>query len=163
MFGNHTHRALRCSLRTCCRNIGTFNVHELFWMLQCNLTKSDDSTFFTLNLNWVFVRNWVLRYITENTKRSAESIPMLYTHSWYIWCKLNKMLKYNKYRLTKRWFNSKENSKAYSEFLNKMRLIECRIVTQYQDFYDLFIIVVVGCIIIIHEVFTCDSTQWNSR
>ena len=49
-------------------------------MLQCNLTKSDDSPFFILNVNWVFVRNWVLRYINENTKCSAESIPMLYIH-----------------------------------------------------------------------------------
>ena len=39
-----------------------------------------------------------------------------------------------------------------------MWLIEYWIVTKYQD----FIIVVDGCIIIIHEVFTCDSTQWNS-
>ena len=51
------------------------NVHELFWMLQCNfsasvmcnLTKSDESTFFVLNVDWVFVRNWVLPYINENT------------------------------------------------------------------------------------------------
>ena len=27
-----------------------------------------------------FVQNWVLRYMNENTKRSAESIPMLYIH-----------------------------------------------------------------------------------
>ena len=37
-------------------------------MLQCNCTKSDDSS------------NWVLRYINENAKRSAESILMLYIH-----------------------------------------------------------------------------------
>ena len=47
-------------------------------MLQCNLTKSDESTFLILNVDWVFVRNWVLRYINENAKRSAESIFMLY-------------------------------------------------------------------------------------
>ena len=49
-------------------------------MLQCNLTKSDESTFFVLNVDWVFVRNWVLRYINENAKRSAESILELYIH-----------------------------------------------------------------------------------
>ena len=49
-------------------------------MLQCNLTKSDESTFLVLNVDWVFVRNWVLRYINENTKRSAELILMLYIH-----------------------------------------------------------------------------------
>ena len=49
-------------------------------MLRCNLTKSDESTFFVLNVDWVFVRNWVLRYINENAKRSAESILKLYIH-----------------------------------------------------------------------------------
>ena len=62
------------------KNIGTLNVHELFWMLQCNLTKCDESTFFVLNVDWVFVRNWVLPYINENAKRSAASILMLYIH-----------------------------------------------------------------------------------
>ena len=49
-------------------------------MLRCNLTKSDESTFFVLNVDWVFVRNCVLRYINENAKRSAESILKLYIH-----------------------------------------------------------------------------------
>ena len=49
-------------------------------MLRCNLTKSDESTFFVLNVDWVFVRNWVLRYINENAKCSAESILKLYIH-----------------------------------------------------------------------------------
>ena len=49
-------------------------------MRQCNLTKSDESTFFVLNVDWVFVRNWVLRYINENAKRSDASIFMLYIH-----------------------------------------------------------------------------------
>ena len=49
-------------------------------MLQCNLTKSDESTFFVLNVDWVFARNWVLPYINENVKRSDASILMLYIH-----------------------------------------------------------------------------------
>ena len=49
-------------------------------MLWCNFTKSDDSTFFILNVDWVFVRNWVLWYMNENAKRSADSILMLYIH-----------------------------------------------------------------------------------
>ena len=59
-------------------NIGTLNVHELFWMLQCNLTKSNESTFFVLDVDWVFVRNWVL----------PSSVFLC-----YIWCKFNKLLK----------------------------------------------------------------------
>ena len=43
-------------------------------MLQCNLTKSDESTFFVLNVDWIFVRHWVLPYINENAKRSDASI-----------------------------------------------------------------------------------------
>ena len=61
-------------------NIGTFNVHELLWMLQRNRTNNDESTFFNLNIDCFFVWNWVLRYINENAKRSAESILMLYIH-----------------------------------------------------------------------------------
>ena len=33
---------------------------------RCNLTKNDESTFFILNVDLVFVPNWVLRYINEN-------------------------------------------------------------------------------------------------
>ena len=106
-------------------------------MIQCNLTKSDESTFFILNVDWVFMRNWVLRYINENAKRSAESILVLYIHFplsfRYIWCNLNKLFKYNKYQLTKCWLEG--NSKVSSEFLKKLWLIEYRIVTKYQDFY----------------------------
>ena len=64
-------------------NIGTLNLSyfefvNVTLMLQCKLTKSDESTFFVLNVDWVFVRNWVLPYINENAKRSAASILMLY-------------------------------------------------------------------------------------
>ena len=48
-------------------------------MLQCNCTKNDEATFFILNIDF-FVRNWVLLYMNENTKHSAESILMLYIH-----------------------------------------------------------------------------------
>ena len=44
-------------------------------------------------------------------KRSAESILMLNIHfpvfTWYIWSKLNKLFKYKKYQLTKRWLEGK--------------------------------------------------------
>ena len=49
-------------------------------MLRCNLTKSDQSTSFILNVDWVFVRDCVLWYINENAKHSAESILKLYIH-----------------------------------------------------------------------------------
>ena len=54
-------------------NIGTLNVHKLFWMLQCNLTESDESTFFVLNVDWIFVRNWVLPYINGNVQMRRSS------------------------------------------------------------------------------------------
>ena len=59
-------------------NIGICNVHELFWMRQCNLTKISESTFFILNVEWVFVQDWVLWYINKNVKHSPESILMLF-------------------------------------------------------------------------------------
>ena len=49
-------------------------------ILRCNLTKTDESTFFILNVDLVFGRNWVLRYINENAKRSAEWILNLCIH-----------------------------------------------------------------------------------
>ena len=58
-----------------------FECFSVTLMLQCNLTKSVESTFFVLNVDWVFERNWVLRYINENEKRSAASILPC-----YIWC-----------------------------------------------------------------------------
>ena len=54
-----------------------FECFSVTLMLRCNLTKSDESTFFILNVDWVFVRNGVLQYINENAKRSAESILCL--------------------------------------------------------------------------------------
>ena len=55
-----------------------FECFSVFLMPQCNLTKSDESSFFVLNIDKVFVQNWVLRYINENAKHSAESILILY-------------------------------------------------------------------------------------
>ena len=49
-------------------------------MLQGKLTKSDESTFFVLNVDSVFVRNWVLPYVNENTTRSAALILTLYIY-----------------------------------------------------------------------------------
>ena len=76
-------------------------------MLQCNCTKNYESTFFTLNINYFFVRNWVSLYMNEKAKRSAESILMLYIHFPLSFldtsgAKLNKLLQYNKYQFTKR-------------------------------------------------------------
>ena len=47
-------------------NIGTFYLHELFWMLQWSAIYC-----FNPKLRLCFVRNWVLLYINENENRSA--------------------------------------------------------------------------------------------
>ena len=57
-----------------------FEYFSVTIILRRNLNKSDESTFFILNVDLVFVRNWVLRYINENAKRSAESILNLCIH-----------------------------------------------------------------------------------
>ena len=49
-------------------------------MLQCNSTNNDESAFLILKIDWVFVGNWVLRYINKNAKGSAESILMQNIH-----------------------------------------------------------------------------------
>ena len=111
-----------------------------------------ESTFFILNVRLVFVRNWVFLYTNENAKRSAESILMLYIYFPLSFPKT--LLKYNKYQLTKRCLEGKLEEIS-SEFLKNMWLIEYRTLRNIR----IFIIVVHGCIVIIHEVFTCDSTQ----
>jgi len=49
-------------------------------MLQCNSTNNDESIFLILKIDWVFVENWVLRYINKNAKGLAESILMQNIH-----------------------------------------------------------------------------------
>ena len=42
------------------RHVNSMSYFECFsvtLMLQCNLSKSDESTFFVLNVDWVFVQN----------------------------------------------------------------------------------------------------------
>ena len=81
-------------------NTGTFNVHELFWTLQLQLVVAIQLVF-CVKLG-IAVHEW---------KRSAESVLMLNIHfpvfPWYIWSKLNKLLTYKKYQLTKRWLEGK--------------------------------------------------------
>ena len=60
--------------------MGYFECFSVTIILRCNLTKSDESTFFILNVDLVVVQNWVLRYINENAKHSGESILYLYIH-----------------------------------------------------------------------------------
>ena len=62
------------------------------------------------------------------------------------------MLKYYEYQFTKRCLEGRlEGFKVSSWFLKIMKVVEYRIA-------KIFIIVIDGCIITIHEVITCDST-----
>ena len=91
-------------------------------MLRCNLTKSDESTSFILNVDWVFMRNCVLRYINENAKRSAESI-YIFTYIFTFLClSLLHLVQVKQIVRSKINFYSpnvdkKENSKVSSKFL----------------------------------------------
>ena len=87
-------------------------MHEIFWILQCNRTKNNESTFFILNviIDRFFVRNWVLLYMNVYAKRSVDPHAIQSLSSvfhWYIWCKLSELLKYRKYQLTERWLEGK--------------------------------------------------------
>ena len=69
-----------------------------------------------------------------------------------IWCKIYKLLKYYEYKLTKSCLQGRlEGFKVSSWFRKIMKVVEYRIA-------KIFIIVVDGFIVIIHEVITCDST-----
>ena len=106
-----------------------FNVNELFWMLRCNRTKNDVSTFFMLNIDCFIVRNWVLPYMKQNTKRSAVLILILYIHFHLSFPDTSGAKKH------KRWLERKLEG-FFGVSLRKMWLIEYRIVTKYQDFYN---------------------------
>ena len=55
------------------KNIGTFYVHKLFWMLQWSAIY-----YFNPKLRLSFVRNWVLLYINENENHCAKLIRSPY-------------------------------------------------------------------------------------
>ena len=68
---------------------------SLTLLLQCNLTKSDESTFFVLNVDWVFCAK--LSIAVHKRKRETLSCVdphAIYSLSFvfpcYIWCNLNK-------------------------------------------------------------------------
>ena len=97
-------------------NIGTFYMHELFWMLQ-----------------WTSI--YCLNGLCENgycctlmkTRTAAHNCSSYYWFTllifpWDIWCKINKLLKYYEYQLTKRCLE--EGSKVQGFF---MRLVKDRI------------------------------------
>ena len=92
--------------------------------------------------------------MNENVKRSAESILMLYAHFTL------SLSQTSGASLTNCLSTIKINSpnvalKVYSEFLKKCGLSN----TEYLRNITIFIIVVDGCIIIIHKAFTCDCTR----
>ena len=57
----------------------------------------------------------------------------------HIWCKINKLLKYYDYQLTKScWEGRIESFKVSSWFLRMMKLVEYRIAKKCQDFHHCF-------------------------
>ena len=139
------------TLPTCYINIGTLYVHELFWMLYSVTVSAICCRNPKLRLR--FVWNWVLLHTLMKMRIAV--------HSWFdltnslffvfpsdIWCKINKLLKYYECQLTKHCL---ERRLEGFKVLKIMKVVEYRIA-------EIFIIVVDGCIIIIHEVITCDCT-----
>ena len=131
------------SIQPHARNIGTFHVHELFWMLQYNCTNNNDwiylfhpkyTTDFFCEIGycctWMKSRNR-LSWFDPHAIYSLSSV-----FPWYIWCKLKKLLTRNKYQLTKRWLEGKLEG-FFGSFLRKCGSsnTEYSIVTKYQDFY----------------------------
>ena len=89
-------------------NIGTFNMHELFWILQCNHTKNNESTIFHPKCSYrqvfyaklgIAVHEWIWEMLSRVDPHAIYSRPSVFPR--YIWCKLSEWLKYSKYQLTK--------------------------------------------------------------
>ena len=107
-------------------------------------------------LRLCFVRNWVFCTLMK-TRTEADNCFDLINSLFFvfpsdIWCKINNLLKYYEYQLTKRCLEGRlEGFKVSSWFLKIMKVVQYRTAKS-------FIIVVDGCIIIIHEFITCNST-----
>ena len=115
-----------------------FEFFSVTLMLRCNLTKSDESTFFILNVDLAFVRNWVLRFINENTKRSAESILKLHIHfplSFPVTSGQVKQIVKVKYISTHQTLIRRKTLRFPRRFLSQNVTHRIRVVTKYLDFY----------------------------
>ena len=116
-------------------NIGTFNVHKLF---ECfRVTKNDESTFFIQNMDFfcgklgIAVHEWERETLSWVVPHSIRLLSFVFP--WYIWGKFNKLLKDNKYQLTKRWLEGK----LEGFFGDSQGNVAHRIPNnyEYQDFY----------------------------
>ena len=109
------------------------------------ISTNQQSTVLILHLGLFFVRNWVLLWCTLMKTRNA-------AHGWVdphtidslffvfpsdMWCKINKLLKYYDYQLTKCCLEERlEGFKVYSWFLKILKLVEYRIAKKRHDFND---------------------------
>ena len=117
-------------------NIGTFNVHELFWMLQCNqewwiYLFHPKYTFFFCGKLGIAVHEWERKTLCWVVPHSIRSLSFVFP--WYIWCKFNKLLKYNKDQFTKRWLEGKFEGFFGDSQGNVAHRIPNNY--EYQDFY----------------------------
>ena len=116
------------------KNIGTIYVHELFWMLQCNSIG---------NLLFYVLREIGYCCTSMKTRTAAHSwfVPhttdsLFFVFPSDIWCKINKLLKYYKYQLTKPCLAGRlDGFKVSSWFLKIMKLVEDRIAKKCRDFH----------------------------
>ena len=110
-------------------------------MLQCNRI---NNILFYSKFRLFYAQNWVLVYINENTKHC----PQLSQSSYYtcrftllclssdIWYKINKLLKYYEYQLTKLCSEGgQEGFKVSSWFLKIMNLVEYQIAKKCLNFH----------------------------
>ena len=109
-------------------NIGTFNVHEVFWMRQCNCTKNDEATFFILNIDCFLCKTgYCCTWMKTRNAQLSRSLCYIFT---FLCLSLTYLLQV-KQTVKVHWLEGKLSL----EFLKKMWLIEYQTVTKYQDFY----------------------------
>ena len=96
-------------------------------------------------LRLCFVRNWVFCTLMK-TRTEADNCFDLINSLFFvfpsdIWCKINKLLKYYEYQLTKRCLEGRLEGFKVSSWFLKIMVVEYLIA-------KIFVIVVDGCIII---------------
>ena len=119
-YGNH---------QPCVKNIGTFYVHELFWMPQWSamycfnhklrLFLCEIGYWCTLMKTRTAAHSWFVPHTTDS---------LFFVFPSDIWCKINQLFKYHEYQLTKRSLEGRlEGFKVSSWFLKIMKVVEGRI------------------------------------
>ena len=114
--------------------MGTFNVHELFWMLQCH--RIDIYCFNPRLRQFFFPKLGIAVHLWKREPlRTAEADPHTIDSLFFVFLRTSGA-KRKKIALTKRWLEGRlESFKVSSWFLKIMKLVEYRIAKKCYVFH----------------------------